>query len=169
MQPRLKLWKLPMKRRPAPSRKRASRRERFDPGAHSLRSSRHCAPQGQSAEVQRLRHLLDQSSELILAFNPSSLRVEVANDTACAWLGRGCDNLPGRSLAEIHPLLGNAAREAAANPGCAIPARAVLQLADGVARTVDGWGKGLQHGWKTNGDARRAGCLRPDPRRRVVA
>jgi PAS domain-containing protein len=169
MQPRLKLWKLPMKRRPAPSRKRASRRERFDPGAHSLRSSRHCAPQGQSAEVQRLRHLLDQSSELILAFNPSSLRVEVANDTACAWLGRGCDNLPGRSLAEIHPPSRECGARGCCESGmCHSSARRAptRQRSSTDRRRV---GKSLQHGWKTNGDARRAGCLRPDPRRRAVA
>jgi len=124
-----------------PHRKRASQAEGIRVRGRSLPRRRHPASPAQSVDLQHLGHLLDQSSDLILAFDASSLRIAVANDTASAWLGRERESLPGAPLAAIHPLLGDAARAAAANPGCSIPTRAMLLSDDGAERTVDGWAR----------------------------
>lgn len=108
-------------------------------GERSVRKNHSPELQQQYAELKRFRQLLDQSSELILVFDVTSLQVVDANETACELLERTRDHLLGACLAELHPAFSETVLDAIAKPGQSVPTRVVYAGADGTARTLDGW------------------------------
>ncbi|MDS4057847.1 MAG: PAS domain S-box protein, partial [Candidatus Contendobacter sp.] len=110
-------------------------------GERSVRKSYYPELLHRYAELNRFRQLLDQSSELILVFDVTNLRVVDANDTACEILGRDRKNLLETDLSELHSVFGETVLEAIAEPGHSIPVRVEVARPDDTVRTLDGWAK----------------------------
>ncbi|MDG4595314.1 MAG: PAS domain S-box protein [Candidatus Contendobacter sp.] len=110
-------------------------------GERSVRKSYYPELLHRYAELNRFRQLLDQSSELILVFDVTNLRVVDANDTACEILGRDRKNLLETDLSELHSVFGETVLKAIAEPGHSIPVRAEVTRPDDTVRTLDGWAK----------------------------
>jgi PAS domain S-box-containing protein len=141
-----------MKRRSDPPQDWDTLREKIiGLGERSVRKSYYPELQQRYADLQRFRQLLDQSSELIVAFDVGSLEILDANETAREMLDRVGEPCPGGRLARLHAAIAEAALEAIDRPGEPKPLRADCPGPGGTVFAADGWAKVVTVGGRPTG------------------